>query len=132
MNINKNSWHYKFIDWMGHTPHRRTDVCSYTRGLLHSIFIFSVSVVGISLAIGIVGFSLIIGFFANDLGGVIISTFAWIFVGTLAIVIIREEELDNSPIVFERKDKATKQPSLLSVWWKGFKEKTCYKVDFYE
>lgn len=131
--VNKNSWHYRFQEYVETDPYLRKDFCSYWRGLVYAflkVIWFMLSLAAIAILtlfmFTIIGYlvftfvypditwSFLTEVFATLLGGVIISTAIYI---TYKIA-TRETKNTEASIV------ATKYQSL--------KDRVCYKVEFHD
>ena len=137
MKINKKSWHYRLVK-LGDPWDIPDDLCSYVRLLIWNAMGVSSTfalgtflvVVGIWSPIHLVlygipdqqsalyGFS-IIGSMV-DAGVVVISIIYF-------LERVREYRLEHRK---DKPPKPIKEPSFIKKAWKGFKEKTCYKIDF--
>jgi len=137
MKINKSSWHYRLVK-LGDPWDIPDDLCSYVRLLIWNImgvsFTFALGiflvVVGIWSPIHLVLYgipdqqSALYGFYII---GSMVDVAVLICIIFYIIDWVREYLLEHREV---KPPKPIKEPSFIKKAWKGFKEKTCYKIDF--
>jgi hypothetical protein len=139
--VNRNSWHYRFQDTMEVDPHWRTNFCSYWRGLVIAFVLagfttalivaciglaaVAASLVG-SLIIAIWNHQFAFSFWGSILGGFIGLAVIAACVGFWWLIKIRLNKRTESGNVSER------QPGVIATKYRSWKDKVCYKVEFYD
>lgn len=140
--VNKNSWHYRFQDYVGTQPYYREDFCSYWRGLVLAIGIVSTVTLfmGFLLCIAVMSASVTgIGIIAiwnpafatSPLGSVVGIVPGAIFWGAIyGIMYLIRRAVTKS--VDYKNEIALREPGIIATKYQSLKDRVCYKVEFYD
>ena len=147
--LNTNSWHYAIANFKTErvSPWRGSDICSYTRAFIQGFMWLVLTVAFLAfMACGTLNVMYeSVLYLVNDtpltiLGEVFMLLYAVIFffAGIIGILYLLIEEA--APPVFKAYRKAMnkcvesqeKNPSFLTLAYRKFKDKTCFKIKFNE
>tara|TARA_R110000851_G_scaffold87200_3_gene190057 strand:+ start:6090 stop:6548 length:459 start_codon:yes stop_codon:yes gene_type:complete len=144
--LNKNSGHYKFLaNWDSQSI--PDDICRYVRKLISTIIIFIMAGVGIAMAFHffvIVPLQFLFVGFVFDVWGTWFATAdglegtmvgVWIIFGLCFASYCGFHQIEVyyrrlNRREFTKPEKPEKDPSMITLWYRSFKDKTCVKLEF--
>lgn len=141
MNINKKSWHYYIVNkWAEKRDWQINDLCSYLRAI--GLGLLRILLVGIVLGfVSFIGISLVAGFiysiYLYSTGNLAIIP-EWAKMGFVAgscliiLLTVASGWVVVSELFKRNKNKSSENPGVLSLLYRKFHDKTCYKIDFIE
>lgn len=131
MNIKKSSWHYKMIEWFGHTP--SDSLCPYVRQILLALAL-SLFLIAIASAIFIVFvwnplhvLAALMGIVSITPNSLAIGLIAWAAYAVAGVVFggkyLRKKYRERNPVV-------ETEPNIVMAYIKAKKEKFCPTLKF--
>lgn len=134
MIIKKSSWHYKMIEWFGHTP--SNSLCPYVRQILLGIAL-SVFMAAVAVAVFIVFvwnplhvLAALMGIVSITPNQLMVGLIGWAVWALLGIFVgghwLRKWNRERN------KSKPEKEPNLIMAYIKAKKDKFCPSLDFQE
>lgn len=133
LKINSDGYIYHLLkNYSGYSAYRTTDLCSVMRSLVLSVFFICV-IIACSVGAGVTLFAWVIPFMAFGFDAILLSDrlFVQSFAAMLIILIFVVSVLiANGFSKIKQRWNGTVEPSVLSVWYKGFKDKYCPLVEF--
>jgi predicted membrane protein len=131
MIIKKTSWHYKLIQWFGHTP--SDSLCPYVRQILLA-FALSLFLIAIASCIFIVFvwnplhvLAALMGIVSINANALMIGLVAWAVYAIVGIVMggkyLRKKYREKNPVV-------EKEPNIVMAYIKAKKDKICPTLNF--
>lgn len=135
LKINSDGYIYHLLkNYSGHSAFRVTDLCSVMRSLVWSVFFICV-IIALSVGVGFTLFAWVIPFMVFGFDAILLSDHLFVqsFAAMLVILIFVVSVLianGFSKIKQRWNGTITGEPSVLLVWYKGFKDKYCPLVEF--
>ena len=146
--LNHESWHFKLANFACDSMNRRvsrhgTNICEYTRAIMFGTFWFLMAVFFSGLFGVWIGYSIYDTVTCLIYGGMPVpSTF--IFLGTVMSLLAmtgvyvavekykehKEAKIEQSIIDGTWKDPHKRNPSFLTLAYRKFKDKTCFRIEF--
>lgn len=136
LTLKKNSWHYWFASQFGSDANspwimekRTKDLCSYSRAILLNMFfgltllLFGVMVFGILFAVPLYAIF-------THIAPALLSGTVGCWLGIITVATIFGIEALRERFKKSTAPKQPKQPGFLKLWYRSFKEKTCFLVKF--
>lgn len=129
--VNRNSWHYRFQDAVETDPHLRKDFCSYWRGLVYAFL----KVVWLMFALVAIAITTLFVF--NIIGSLVVffayPDITWSFLNEVSATLLGGSIFSIALYIWYKIANAVdKQPSLIATKYRSWKDKVCYKVEFYD
>lgn len=134
--IDKNSWHYKFIDKVDTVHCHETNLCPYIRQLIKCMLVSIACVIGCMLMALVALFFLAVPIMSSVSGIspalAIIASILYLVVGWCALITYRDTYIKVSwdKVLFTTTSKRNIEPNILSAWLTAKHKKVCPPVTF--
>lgn len=139
--ISKSHWTYRYMDWCDLCPWRRTDLCSYGRGLFRALVVWPfmngialaflallaaacMFLVGMTLLLPLYALELWVPDFVSEEAVYVTGCAGWGLIG-IAIILLTLALIGD-----QLQRRRYSEPGPVGASWRAFKNKTCVPVKF--